>query len=752
MKLGIDFGTCYSSASLLIEGVLRPVKEPIKPTDTSFPSSVCVTKKGDIVISVAAENQRRLNPLGYKNHFKRDLDTDFPYFLGEQPLKFMPEDLVTIILKGLKTEAEKVAHQSLDSAVITIPATYLSNKRQIMTKAAQKAGFTEITLLEEPVAAAIYYAHKGTMANRVGEGDILLVYDLGGGTFDGALIQKTGDSYKLLCQPVGEQHCGGIDFDRLIAQDFIKQLDNEEDLRLLQSSSQEAKAIATKLSLLDWCRNFKHQLSFLDEYEDLPPVGMESYSLSRAKFEEMITPFMDRSCHLCEQLVQQSGVKWERIDRILLVGGSCRIPYIKKRLESQFQRPVVQIDDPELAICYGAAIYGTMPTEHNQIGQDQELNQSEADQESIEFYTEAIQLDPDDVYAYYERAEAYFNLGQYQKAISDLTKVIEFAPNDEYAYFYRGLTHYNLLEYHKAITDFSKAIQLDPNFTNAYKGRGSAYYELGEYHKDIADLTKAIELDPNGTDNYNNRGLACCELGEYQKAISDYTKAVEIEPNYTSAYFNRGNSYYQLREYQKAINDFTKVIELNPNDSVAYFHRSLVYRDLQQYQNVITDCTKTIQLAPDYAKAYVNRGVIYNQLGEYQKAITDYTKGIELEPHEGIFYFYRGFTYRNLKEYKRAIADLTTAIKILPNYADSYFHRGLAYYELREYQKVIADCSRTIQLDPNYTYAYFYRGNSYLNIADYRKAIADYNKTIQLDPSFTIAHNNLQIAKNALGK
>jgi acyl carrier protein len=358
VKLGIDFGTCYSSAALLIDGTLHPAKEPLRPLESCFPSSICVTKKGEIVISQAAENLRRLNPQGYKNHFKRDLDTDIPYFLGEQQLRFLPEDLVTVMLRGLKKEAEKIINSSIDSVIVTVPATYLINKKQLMEQAAKKAGFKEVALLEEPVAAAIYYSQKGTMGHQLNEGDILLVYDLGGGTFDAALIQKKGNSYDLLGQPVGDKQCGGIYFDQLIAQDFIKQLHEDSVLELLTSHRQDKEAIAAKLNLQDWCRNFKHQLSVLDEHEDLPPLGLDSYSLSRDKFEKMLTPFIDSSCDLCQQLVQQSGIKWESINRVLLVGGSCRIPYVQKRLEQQFKRPVVAIDDPELAICFGAAIYG----------------------------------------------------------------------------------------------------------------------------------------------------------------------------------------------------------------------------------------------------------------------------------------------------------------------------------------------------------------------------------------------------------
>lgn len=359
MKLGIDFGTCYSSAALCIDGVLSAVKEPSKPLESCFPSSVCVTKKGEIVISQAAENQRRLNPKGYKNQFKRDLETEIPYFLGEQSLKLFPEDLVEIMIRGLKKEAEKIINAPLDSVVITVPATYFSPKKQLMEAAARKAGFTEVTLLAEPVAAAIYYAEKGKIGHQLNEDDIILVYDLGGGTFDAALIQKKGHSYELLCQPEGDEKCGGVDFDITIGQDFIQQLQEDDpDLKLLTSKERDNKTLQVQLNFQDWCRNFKHQLSVVEEYEDLSPVGSDSYSLSREKFENKISNHIDSSCDLCQKLVDKAGIKWEKVNRILLVGGSCRIPYVRKRLEQKFQRPVVTIDDPELAICFGAAIYG----------------------------------------------------------------------------------------------------------------------------------------------------------------------------------------------------------------------------------------------------------------------------------------------------------------------------------------------------------------------------------------------------------
>ena len=362
MKLGIDFGTFYSSAALLIDGVLRPIKEPSNSQMLCFPSSVCLTKKGEILIGLAAENARKANSNGYKNIFKRDLGQTHPYFLGEQGREFLPEDLVTEILSGLKREAEKTTNSTLDSAVITVPATYLSNKKELMRQSAIKAGFREIIFLEEPVAAAIYYSQTGKIGHQVKDGEIILIYDLGGGTFDAALIQKQGESYQLLGLPVGDPECGGIDFEREIDRDFKQYLAGDPTLELLKSGRNDLAALRAKFNLQDWYREVKHQLSQAEEIEDLPPLPSlelsDPYILSRSKFEEMIRSYLDKTCSLCEQLVQQSRTDWENVDRILLVGGSTRIPYVKNRLEQQFKRPVIYVDDPELAICYGAAIYG----------------------------------------------------------------------------------------------------------------------------------------------------------------------------------------------------------------------------------------------------------------------------------------------------------------------------------------------------------------------------------------------------------
>ena len=162
------------------------VKEPAKQ-GYSFPSSIYLTESGEFLVGQLAESRKFKDITRYRREFKRDLLQTYPYFLGSQgKYQFTPQELVTEVLKNLKQEAEKITlaldKETITDVVITIPATYKKNKKDLMKEAGKKAGFYSVDLLEEPVAAANYYNHQNPDSFQ--EGDIILVYDLRGGTFD----------------------------------------------------------------------------------------------------------------------------------------------------------------------------------------------------------------------------------------------------------------------------------------------------------------------------------------------------------------------------------------------------------------------------------------------------------------------------------------------------------------------------------------------------------------------------------------
>ena len=386
MWLGIDFGTCNSSAALLLDGTLKRIAEPLKH-DYCFPSSIFVTGQGEILVGHAAENARQQDPQRYCHEFKRDLGSDTPYTLGNRQM--LPEELITEVIRKLKVEADKVVKgrgiQPLSDAIITVPATYGKYKRDMMQEAGMAAGFSQVELLDEPVAAAIYYSRHAPVV----EGEIVLVYDLGGGTFDATLVQRKAVGYKILAMPKGLPNCGGKNFDREIYQDFKQRCSESLGRRLDDKKEWRTKAIVG-----DLCKQIKHQLSEAEEAQVYIPIGDgESYTLTRQVFNGIIEPLIGETIDCCDQLVRSAGIEWQQVDRVLLVGGSCRIPYVQETVEEKFGRPHLLVDEPELAVCLGAAIHGTQWDEGKENKEAEQKRQDNEEQERQRLERESIEAE-----------------------------------------------------------------------------------------------------------------------------------------------------------------------------------------------------------------------------------------------------------------------------------------------------------------------------------------------------------------------
>ena len=281
--------------------------------------------------------------------------------------------------------------------------------------------------------------------------------------------------------------------------------------------------------------------------------------------------------------------------------------------------------------------------------------------DKIEYYSNAIEIDPNYADAYNNRGLAY---------------------HDKYFYD-RAIIHCD-----KAIADYSKAIEIDPNLAEAYSNRGVSYANKDDYDHAIADYSKAIEIDPNDAEVYNKRGVSYSEKGDYDRAIADYNKAIEINPNLVYTYLNLRGAYNRRGDYDRAIADYSKMIEIDPNDADAYNNRGFAYYNKGYYNKgyydqAIADLSRAIEIGTDNALAYYIRGIAYDDKGEYDKAIADFSKAIEIDPNDAEAYYKRGLAYflkgGSSFNYDRAIADFSKAIEIDPNYAEAYFDRGWVY-------------------------------------------------------------------------
>ena len=347
MIASIDIGTSYSSICVLgSDGKVYPVKVATDISlfggDYTLPTAVFLEENGTMLVGQAAMNKSRKNPENFSWQFKRMLGQDKPVFLGGQ--EYPVEKLYTELIFYMKTCAEKSFGESIEKVYLTHPAAYGTGKKEKLIKAARGAGIFSVELIDEPTAAALNCCEE----SRAEEGQIILIYDFGGGTFDASLVRSSGESFELMAEPMGLEDCGGKDVDYFIARDMMS---------VVGSKAERLDRKRLDSQLLELAVKGKHHLSVSESYEEDINVGVEDvpYSLTRSRLNEGIADKVGRTIEVCAGLLNRAGVKKEELSAVWMVGGSSHIPLVQemvKRFAGEVK--VRQARDMELAVVMGA--------------------------------------------------------------------------------------------------------------------------------------------------------------------------------------------------------------------------------------------------------------------------------------------------------------------------------------------------------------------------------------------------------------
>lgn len=343
---GIDLGTTYSSIAYVDEfgkAVIIPNAENERVTP-----SVVFFDEGSIVVGEVAKESAKLYPADVVSFVKRSMGEPNFIFVhrGEE---YRAEEISAYILKKLSQDAEQYLGEKVTDVVITCPAHFGINEREATRKAGEIAGFNVRQIINEPTAAAIAYGSLDNTDERV-----VLVYDLGGGTFDVTMIDIRKDSVEVICTG-GDHNLGGKDWDdRIVSymvEYFQKKTDTSEDIlddldtwQDLQLSAEKAKKILSQRP--------KTPISVTHGGERV------KMTLDREKFQELTEDLLERTIEFTREMLQEAGTKgYYQFDEFILVGGATRMPRIKQRIEEEFE-VVPKIFDPDEAVAKGAAIYG----------------------------------------------------------------------------------------------------------------------------------------------------------------------------------------------------------------------------------------------------------------------------------------------------------------------------------------------------------------------------------------------------------
>lgn len=370
--LGIDLGTTNSVAIIYQDKNDSVDVVKIDGTDEILPSVVSFNEDG-VIVGSEAKSGAIIYPESTVISVKRLMGSSDKVNIGE--IEKTPEEISAEILKKLKAAAEEQSGEIFDEVVITHPAYF--NDRQIFAtqQAGIFAGFKNVYLLSEPLASAIEYGY------RQGYAQTLLVYDIGGGTFDACVLKvshdESGQEIFQELSDVGDMNLGGDDFDseliRWMKEKFKEEnnidldtLENAERKRVLQKLKQEAEQTKKKLSGTNKVSVKIHPLII---YEGVPKNL--SLEITREEFEAMIRKYVDRSRDIIEEALNRASIQPDEVSKVILVGGSTLIPMVKRMVAGYIKEPY-RATDPAKSVAMGAAIYNHLihlPNRNVKVGQ-----------------------------------------------------------------------------------------------------------------------------------------------------------------------------------------------------------------------------------------------------------------------------------------------------------------------------------------------------------------------------------------------
>ena len=344
--IGIDLGTTNSCVAVIEGG--KPVVIPNSEGARTTPSVVAFSKTGERMVGQVAKRQAITNPERTISSIKRHMGSDYKVKIDDK--EYTPQEISAMILQKLKADAEAYLGETVSSAVITVPAYFSDSQRQATKDAGKIAGLDVKRIINEPTAAALSYGIDK------GEEQKIMVYDLGGGTFDVSIIEM-GDGVQEVLATAGDTHLGGDDFDQRVIDWMVQNFKKENGIDLSgdKMAMQRLKEAAEKAKIeLSNMTSSQINLPFITA-DAAGPKHLDM-TLSRAKFEELTADLVERTVGPVKQALSDAGLSFNDISKVLMVGGSSRMPAVQEAVKKLSDKDPFKGINPDECVAIGASL------------------------------------------------------------------------------------------------------------------------------------------------------------------------------------------------------------------------------------------------------------------------------------------------------------------------------------------------------------------------------------------------------------
>jgi molecular chaperone DnaK len=354
--IGIDLGTSNSAASVMIGGkpTIIQAAEGTSVGGKAFPSYVAFTKDGQLLVGEPARRQMVTNPEGTVMAAKRKMGTDFKFKVYDK--QYTPQQISSFILQKIKRDSEAYIGETVDKAVITVPAYFNDNQRQATKDSGEIAGLEVVRIINEPTAASLAYG-----LDKVSKDLKIMVFDLGGGTLDVTIMEMGGGVFQVKSTS-GDTQLGGTDMDNSIVEYIIQEFKNQSSIEVRndKAAMMRIKEAAEKAKIeLSNVMTTEINLPFLSYDASTGPKNLV-LTLSRSKLEELLRPIVERCKAPMLQAIEDAKLKAVDIEKIILIGGPTRMPIVRQFITNVMGKEPERGIDPMEAVAMGAAIQGAI--------------------------------------------------------------------------------------------------------------------------------------------------------------------------------------------------------------------------------------------------------------------------------------------------------------------------------------------------------------------------------------------------------
>ncbi|MBI3926272.1 MAG: molecular chaperone DnaK [Armatimonadetes bacterium] len=349
--VGIDLGTTNSVLAIMEGG--KPTVVANAEGSRTTPSVVGFSKSAERLVGEMAKRQAVSNPERTIKSIKRQMGTDHRVLIDDK--KYSPEEISAMILQKLKTDGESYLGEPVKQAVITVPAYFNDSQRQATKNAGTIAGLEVLRIINEPTAAALAYG-----LDKQHESLTVVVFDLGGGTFDVSVLE-IGDGVFEVQATAGDTHLGGDDWDERIVEYVAEAFKREHGIDLLKDKmAHQRLRDAAEKAKIELSQRFDTNINLPFITADAEGPKHLDVNISRSKFEELTRDLLDRCAGPCERAMKDAKLSKDAMDRVLLVGGSTRMPQVTEFVKKMFGKEPSKDINPDECVALGAAIQGAV--------------------------------------------------------------------------------------------------------------------------------------------------------------------------------------------------------------------------------------------------------------------------------------------------------------------------------------------------------------------------------------------------------